>query len=187
MVLQMYFLETGKAMFKGIYYVAMSIDGFIAAPDGSVEWLRPFEGGNEDYGYGEFLRTVEALLMGSRTFEQFDPSSGWPYPEKLAWVFSNRNLSSPWPEAAITGQTPDQVVSQLERSGIRRAWLVGGGKLAASFRRERLIGEYDISVIPVILGEGIPLFGSAGPIEALRLIVSKVYPNGVVQNRYTVL
>ena len=172
-------------MIEVVYYVASSIDGFIAAPDGGVEWLKPFEDGTEDYGYTEFYTSVEAIFMGSRTFEQLGSLGDWPYPGKTGWVFSGRNLESPWPEAVMTNRDPVTVITELETAGIRRAWLVGGGKLAASFRAEGLIGEYIISIIPAILGAGIPLFGAPGPQESLKLAASKAYPNGVVQNRYT--
>lgn len=102
-------------------------------------------------------------------------------------MFSRRKLEAPWPEVVLTSLSPGAVVSELELAGIRRAWLVGGGKLTASFRAKGLIGEYIISIIPIILGAGISLFGAPGPQESLKLAASKAYLNGVVQNRYGTL
>ena len=181
-----------------LYYVAASLDGFIAAPDGGIAWLAPFECSGEDYGYAAFYASTDALILGSRTYEQaltFDP---WPYPGKPCWVFSRRLLSRARPEVTVTAQAPREVAAELDARGIRRAWLVGGGRLAAAFRAEGLISEIIVSIIPVILGAGIPLFaapaadlaGSPGPSqvsttgEPLRLVEHKVYPNGVVQLRY---
>ena len=156
-----------------VYYVAASLDGFIATRDGGIEWLRPFEGGAEDYGYGEFYASVEAVLLGRRTYEQCLQFPEWPYAGKPYWVFSSS-----------TRNTPAAVVQEMGQRGLRRAWLVGGGKLAASFRRERLITEYIVSVIPVILGEGIPLFDGDTPRQPLSLVGSRSYKSGIVQLRY---
>jgi dihydrofolate reductase len=181
-----------------IYYVAASLDGLIATLDGGIAWLAPFEATGEDYGYAAFYASVDALLLGSRTYEQaltFDP---WPYPGKPCWVFSRRPLPPARSEVTVTAQAPRRVAAQLDARGIRRAWLVGGGRCAAAFRAAGLITEYIVSVIPVILGAGIPLFGTPAAdlrglpgasklsttAEPLQLVEHKVYPNGVVQLRY---
>jgi len=106
-----------------IYYVAASLDGFIATPDGGIDWLKPFEGTGEDYGYGEFYASIEAVLLGRATYEQCLKFPEWPYAGKPYWVFSN-----------ASGNTPASVSAEMRARGLRRAWLVGGGKLAAAFR-----------------------------------------------------
>jgi dihydrofolate reductase len=182
-----------------IYYVATSLDGFIATPDGGIEWLAPFEAGGEDYGYAEFYASIDALLLGSRTYEQVLTFDAWPYPGKPCWVFSRRALAPVRPEVIVTAQSPRQVAAELEARAIRRAWLVGGGQLAAGFRTEGLITEVIVAIIPVILGAGIPLFGATAPDPrvfseaskvststlALQLVKHQVYPNGVVQLKYS--
>jgi dihydrofolate reductase len=181
-----------------IYYVAASLDGFIATPDGGVAWLAPFEGTGEDYGYAAFYASIDALLLGSRTYEQVLTFGEWPYAGKPCWVCSQRALGPARPGVIVTAQAPRQIAAGLEARGIRRAWLVGGGRLAGAFRAEGLITETIVSVIPVILGAGIPLFGapaldlSASSLtskvstvgEGLQLVEHKAYPNGVVQLRY---
>jgi dihydrofolate reductase len=167
-----------------IYYVATSLDGYIAIPDGGLEWLAPFEGMGQDYGYDEFYSSVDAVLLGSRTYEKSLTFGAWPFPEKPCWVFSRRGIAAAEPDVVITSDSPDQLMAELEERGVRRAWLVGGGALAGSFREHRLITEYIVSVIPVILGEGIPLFASSGEREYLQLADSRSYQNGVVQLRY---
>ena len=156
-----------------IYYVAASLDGFIATPEGGIDWLKPFEGTGEDYGYGEFYATIEAVLLGRVTYDQCLQFPEWPYAGKPYWVFSRAN-----------GNTPSSVIAEMEARGLRRAWLVGGGKLAAAFRAERLITEHIVSIVPVLLGAGIPLFDGRGPRDELRLVGSRSYPNGIVQVRY---
>lgn len=171
-------------MLQIIYYVAASLDGFIATPDGSVEWLASFENSGEDYGYREFLDSVDALIMGSRTYEQvigFDVP--WPYADRPTWVVTHRDLESR-PGVTLTSDPPAVVAAELERRGHERVWLVGGGALAQAFRQERLVTGYIVSLMPVILGEGIRLFGAAGEAESLRLVETILYDSGAVQLHY---
>lgn len=156
-----------------VYYVATSLDGFIATPEGGIDWLKPFEASGEDHGYGEFYASVEAVLLGRATYEQALAFPEWPFAGKPYWVFSRAN-----------GNTPAAVVKEMQARGLRRAWLVGGGKLAAAFRAERLITEYIVSVVPVLLGAGIPLFDGPGAQQPLRFSGAKSYPTGIVQVRY---
>jgi dihydrofolate reductase len=180
-----------------VYYVAASLDGYIATPDGGIAWLESFEGTGEDYGYAAFYASVEALLLGSRTYEQVLTFGWWPYAGKPCWVFSRRPLEAARPDLIVSSRGPREVALELEARGIRRAWLVGGGQLAAAFQAEELITEYIVSIIPTILGAGIPLFGVPAPdrralparslisvAEPLALAGHNVYANGVVQLRY---
>lgn len=167
-----------------IYYVAASLDGYIATPDGGVEWLKPFENSGEDYGYAEFYTSVDALLMGSATFEKTLSFGDWPYGGKPCRVFSTRALTVPSPDVVMTSVSPKEALNTLSRTGCRRVWLVGGGALAALFRQQGLISEYIVSVIPVILGGGITLFATGGRPDSLNLLESKTYSTGVVQLRY---
>jgi dihydrofolate reductase len=167
-----------------IYYVASSLDGRIATPDGGVRWLEPFENAGEEYGYARFYSSVDALLLGRRTYAQVRTFGAWPFADKPCWVFSRRKREVETPESALcTGGSPRDVVAQLRSRGLRRAWLVGGGALAASFRAAGLITEYIITYVPVVLGAGIELFGGAGPEQSLRIVSHRAYPNGVVQVR----
>ena len=168
-----------------VYYVAASLDGYIATPDGGVEWLAPFEGTGEDYGYAKFYASVDAVLLGRKTYEKSLSFGEWPYPGKLCWVFSRGRLEISRPDANVTARSPAEVVAEIAARGLRRAWLVGGGALAASFRAQGLITEHIVAIVPVILGAGIPLFASGGPKDNLRLADSKSYPNGLIQLRYT--
>jgi dihydrofolate reductase len=156
-----------------VYYVAASLDGFIATPEGGIDWLGPFEGTSEDYGYGEFYASIEAVLLGRATYEQSLRFPEWPYAGKPYWVFSRANSN-----------TPASVVAEMKARGLRRAWLVGGGKLAAAFRAECLITEHIVSIVPVLLGAGVPLFDRPAPMQQLALLSSRAYANGIVQLRY---
>jgi dihydrofolate reductase len=167
-----------------VYYVACSVDGYIGPPDGSLGWLARFEGGAEDYGYAKFYGSVDAVLLGRKTYEQSLGFGKWPYEGKRCWVFSRQKLAAAPAGVAVTMDSPREVVREMKREHLRRAWLVGGGELAGAFRAEGLIAEYIISVIPVMLGKGIALFGGNGAHEALTLVESQRYASGIVQLRY---
>ena len=94
-----------------VYYAAASLDGFIATPDGGVDWLPPIEAGGEDYGYGDFYASVDAVLMGSTTYENILRQTAWPYPDKKCWVFSKqrRYAKSSTASIAFTGAAPDYI------------------------------------------------------------------------------
>jgi dihydrofolate reductase len=167
-----------------VYYVAASLDGFIATSDGGIKWLSPFEGKGEDYGYAAFYASIDAVLLGRRTYEQCLTFGEWPYPGKPCWVFSHGRIKIAGPGVTLTIQDPHEMVSELQARKLRRAWLVGGSDLAGSFRDEGLISEYIVSVVPVILGAGIPLFASGRTQEVLKLVETNAYPSGIVQLRY---
>jgi dihydrofolate reductase len=96
-----------------IYYVATSLDGFIATPDGGVEWLDPFETADEDYGYSAFYASVEAMLLGSRTYEQLLTVGEWPYPGKPGWVFTKRSVGVSRPEVILTARSPREMIAEV--------------------------------------------------------------------------
>jgi dihydrofolate reductase len=171
-----------------VYSVATSLDGFIASVDGGVDWLPPFQESHNDHDYEAFLESLGAVLIGSRSYEPALGSGGDPFGSmgKPCWVFSKRDLPASGPSVTVTSATPEEVVGELSARGIARAWLMGGTRLASSFRAANLISEYSLGVIPVVLGAGIPLFESPGLPARLKLIESKANPSGVVSLRYRV-
>jgi dihydrofolate reductase len=167
-----------------VYNVACSLDGFIATEDGGVEWLEPFQDGSEDYGFGEFYSSLDALLMGSRTYEFALAHPPWMSPDKPSWVFTRRDLPLAHPSVTLTSGEPGRVVESLRASNVHNAWLMGGGELAASFRAGGLINQYMIAVVPVLLGTGIRLFADGGHPEHVDLTEVNPFTNGVVQLIY---
>jgi dihydrofolate reductase len=138
-----------------VYYVASSLGGYIAGADGSVDWLKAFQAQGEDHAAADLHASVDALLLGSHTYEFALRLGQWPAPDKPSWVFTCRDLRILHPSITLTRQSPAEVVALLASPGYRRAWLMGGGKLAASFHAEQLISHYMISVFPILLGSGI--------------------------------
>ncbi|MFO0876528.1 MAG: dihydrofolate reductase family protein [Gemmataceae bacterium] len=167
-------------MAKAVYYVASSVDGYIAAPDGGVDWLAPFQSPAEDYGYAAFLATVGGLIMGRRTYDQVLGFGPWPYPGKPCRVVTSRPLPDAPPDV-LPAAGPTEAAAAL--SG--RIWLVGGSQLFEAYRAAGLIEEYIVTVVPVLLGAGVPLF-RPGPGGRLRLLACHSFPGGVVQLRYAV-
>jgi dihydrofolate reductase len=161
-------------------FIATSLDGFIASPDGGLGWLRPFE--HEDHGYAAFFAGVDALVIGRGTYDTVLGFSEWPYGNKRLIVFTSRPGDPRHGEELWRG-TPRALVDRLEREGVRRVYL-DGGALIRSFLRENLVDELTINTIPIVLGSGIPLFASGLPEMPLRTEESKTYPSGLVQTRY---
>src|SRR4051794_39428501 len=112
-------------MLEVIYGVAASLDGFIAPPDGSADWLSPFMRPGDDYGLAAFMDSMGALLMGSRTYEQTLGHGGGGGSAKPCYVFSSRRLPVAGPHVTITTASPQEVVAELDQRGITRAWLFG--------------------------------------------------------------
>jgi dihydrofolate reductase len=167
-----------------VYFVASSLDGYIATADGGIEWLTSYQSAGEDYGYVDFSASVQAAVMGRQTYEQVEGMGEWPFAGKTVRIFSHHPLRIRFPDASLASGAPAEVLEDLDRRGARRVWLVGGGELAGSFRREGLIDEYIVTLIPVLLGAGVQLFVPPGPQEQLALAESRSFPNGVVQMRY---
>jgi len=170
-------------------YIATSLDGFIARMDGSLDWLpKPVEGG-EDYGYGHFFESVDAIVMGRNTFETVLSFGQWPYADKPMWVLSSRELDLPAFVPQMVTRWSGSLTVLVEELIVRRVKkvYVDGGKTIQSFLRADLLDEITITTIPVLIGQGIPLFG---PLEAdvkLKLLESRAFEDGLVQNRYAVV
>lgn len=161
-----------------IHYVASSLDGYIADADGSLDWL-PELTDDCDLGYADFLRTIDALLMGRRTYEQARSLDEWPHAGQFVRVWTRQPLEDPPAGVAAVAGTSRQVLDGLDAEGFGRVWLVGGAELAEALRKEGLIAEWIISLIPRTLGAGTPLFG--GEEEGLRVASVESFPGSVTQ------
>lgn len=167
-----------------VYYVASSIDGFLAPVDGSLDWLAPFSASGEDHGYAAFYAGIDALVVGARTYEQMLGFGEWPHQDRPVTVMSSRSLPLAGSTASVSALDPADIVEQHRQAGHRRLWLVGGGTLASSFEQAGLIDEYVISYVPVILGSGIGLFGARGSSRSVELVDQADVGDGIVQCRY---
>jgi dihydrofolate reductase len=167
-----------------VYYVASSIDGFLAPEDGSLDWLAPFSASGEDHGYTGFYAAVDALVVGSRTYEQMLALGEWPHQDRPVTVMSSRAMEPAGDMIALSRLEPGGVVDSLRAAGHQRTWLMGGGTLAGSFEHAGLIDEYIISYVPVILGSGVGLFGGRTGPRPLALVEQMSFGDGIVQCHY---
>ena len=167
-----------------VYYAATSLDGFIAGPNGEVDWLNKYLASGEDYDFEKFNASIQATLMGRRTYEKSLELKGPLGRAMPCWVLSSQKLVSDIPNVTITSATPAEVVDQMSVAGIKRAWLMGGGQLAASFLKAGLIHKFDLALTPDLLGGGIRLIQPVDVQQSLELVDSKVHPSGVVQLKY---
>ena len=172
-------------MSKIILYIASSLDGFIAGRNGDISWLDAYQVEGEDYGYSEFLKTIDIIVMGSKTYEQVLNFGSWPYEGFKTYVMTKRQLE-PVDKAKVEFYSGDldSFVPGIKRESHKNIWLVGGASLAQSFLKHSFIDEMILSIIPVILGDGIPLFGRTQKEFRLELLKSGSYNNGVVQLHY---
>jgi dihydrofolate reductase len=167
-------------------FVGASVDGFIARADGGLDWLPA--GGGEPHGYDEFMASVDAIVIGRNTFEivlGFDP---WPYGDKRVVVLSSRPLDL----SAVRGGRVEQragdpatIIANLAADGAANLY-IDGGITIQRFLRAGVIERLIVTRVPVLIGEGIPLFGSLDRDIRLSHIATRSYPSGLVQSEYRI-
>lgn len=169
-------------------FVGTSVDGFIARRNGDLDWLPA--GGGEPHGYDEFIATVDTIVIGRKTFETVLAFETWPYGKKRVVVLSSHavDLAAVRARGGIVeqlGGEPAEIVSNLTARGAQHLY-VDGGVTIQRFFRSGLIQRLVITRVPVLIGDGIPLFGSLPRDIRLRHVVTRSYPSGLVQSEYEV-
>jgi dihydrofolate reductase len=167
-------------------FIGTSVDGFIARPNGDLDFLP--EGGGEPHGFNEFLASVDALVIGRKTFETVLAFADWPYGDKRVVVLSSRTLDFSRVRGGVVEQmsgSPAEVVSKLAASGAHHLY-VDGGITIQGFLRAGLVDRLVITRVPVLIGEGIPLFGALPEDLRLRHVTTQHYPSGLVKTEYLV-
>lgn len=171
-------------------FIASSLDGYIARVDGSLDWLSVVEREGEDYGYRAFVDGVDALVMGRKTYDTVLGFDEWPFAGKRCVVLTHARPTSPRADEEFASGAPAALLEQLGRQGVRRVY-VDGGTVIRQFLAAGLIDDLTLSVIPVLLGEGIRLFDAeprgGAPAAALRLTSARNFESGLVQLRYDVV
>ena len=174
-------------MRKIILYIAVSLDGYIADKNGSVNWLagQDEEAENEDT-YSEFIKDIDTVVMGWNTYAQVSRELSpekWPYENLTSYIVTHRNEKST-EKIRFVREEPCKLAERLKETPGKNIWICGGGSIIQPLIKENLIDEYRISVIPTILGGGIPLFGNRETELRLRLKDTMQY-NGIVELVYT--
>ena len=178
------------APFTGSVFLGMSVDGFIARPDGDLTWLTggdevggaPDDGEGGDFGFAEFVSGIDALVMGRGTYEVIAPLAEWPYQGKPVHVVS----TTLGPDPRITlHRSFDEAVAALTAAGYRRVY-VDGGRTVHDFLAAGLVGELTLSRVPVLIGEGHTPFGPLPADVLLEHVRTRTFPGGMVQTTYRV-
>ena len=167
-------------------FVGTSVDGFIARPNGNLDFLPA--GGGEPHGYDEFIATVDALVIGRKTFETVLAFPEWPYGDKRVVILSSRPLDFSGVRGGVVEQmagSPAEIVSKLAASGAHHLY-VDGGITIQGFLRAGLVERLVITRVPVLIGDGIPLFGALPHDLRLRHVATQHYSSGLVKSEYQV-
>lgn len=175
--------------FKMSVFMAISLDGFIARKDGSLDWLQSGPDDTEDYGYAAFFDSIDVLVMGRATFEQVLTFEEWPYGQERVVVQSRHALEIPPALSLIvsaSSETPQELARRLQAEGSSNVY-VDGGATVRRFLEAGLIDEMTLTRLPVLLGDGIPLFGGLPHDIHLQHQRTRSWPNGYVQSRYRIL
>jgi dihydrofolate reductase len=166
-------------------FVGTSVDGFIARPDGGLDWLPA--GGGEPHGYVEFMASVDALVVGRKTYETVLGFDRWPYGEKPVIVLSTRALEPAPPGAVVERMSgdPARVLTRLAGRGMKHVY-VDGGITIQRFLRAGLIQRLIVTRVPILIGAGIPLFGATEGDITLTHVATRQFASGLVQSEYLV-
>lgn len=163
-------------------FLGMSLDGFIAGPNDELDWLERGGGPPEEHGYAAFFASVDALLVGRRTWDVVSRFPSWPYEGKPVFVLTRRPAQGRHGERFLAGP-PADVLERLGADGVRRVY-VDGGRVVSQVLAAGLLDELTVSILPVVIGRGIRLFEDAGPERWLDLASSRAFEGGMVQLRY---
>src|SRR5258708_8885769 len=167
-------------------FVGASVDGFIARKNDALDFLP--EGGGESHGYTEFIASVDAIVIGRKTFEKVLSFGTWPYGKKRVVVLSSRPVDLSVVRGGVVEQmagAPAEIAAQPAERGVHNLY-VDGGDTIQRFLRAGMIQRLIITRVPVLIGEGVPLFGALPHDVRLRHVATRSYPSGLVQSEYEV-
>ena len=167
-------------------FIGTSVDGFIARSNGDLDWLP--EGGGEPHGYNEFIATVDAIVIGRKTFETVLGFDAWPYGDTRVVVLSSQPLDLSAVRTGVVeqmGGAPADIIARLAATGAHHLYLDGGITIQR-FLSAGLIERLVITHVPVLIGDGVPLFGALPHDVRLRHVVTRDYPSGLVQSEYRI-
>ena len=170
---------------KTIVYVGTSLDGFIARKDGDIGWLMQFNNEEVQQSYDEFIKNIDAIVIGRGTFETVMGFPEWPYSRKV-FVLSNTIKETPptlKDKVTVLSMKPFELLTYISKKGDSNLY-IDGGKVIQSFLKENLIDEMIITQVPLLIGSGIPLFGHLEKDLHFTHLRTDVYSNGLVKSHY---
>lgn len=167
-------------MRKIILNLALSLDGYIEGPNGEFDWCFT----DQDYGMLQFLKEVDVILYGRKSYEMLLHYEAEPYPGKAKYVFSRSLQAAAAETKVVPGNNVAKFVRDLRQQPGKNIWLFGGAELTTSFMNENLVDELQLSIHPIVLGQGKPLFANIEARKYCRLTDTKTYNTGLVQLFY---
>jgi len=171
---------------KAILYIAASLDGYIAGPGDDLSFLSRVEKPGEDYGYAAFMKTVDTVLLGRKTYDWvMTRVKVFPHTGLKTYVFTRKQRSDNGLVQFHSGD-PGNLLRQLKGQSGRNIFIDGGAEIIHTLLRDKLIDEFYVSIIPVLLGSGTRLFRDERPEQNLKLVSSQQYTTGLVQLHYTI-
>lgn len=167
-------------------YIASSIDGYIARPDGNLDWLLKYPITPEsNYGYDEFWDSVGSVIMGGRTYRDIlNMDAVYPYKDKMSYIITQNKINAPTENVHFISDSIIEIISGLKMKEEKDLWLVGGGEIISLFLNYDLVDEMIITIVPTILGNGIPLFPNCPKESDWDLLDCKSYASGMTQMHY---
>lgn len=166
-------------MRKVILNLAVSLDGFIEGPNGEYDWCFT----DQDYGMTDFMERIDAVLFGRKSYELLIEMDKNPYPDKAKYVFS-RTIQALDSHTMIISKEAEEEVKKLKKGDGKDIWLFGGAELTTTFINARLIDELLLSIHPILLGSGKPLFAGLNERSHFKLLDAKTFDTGLVQVSY---
>ncbi len=172
-------------------HMVASLDGYIARKDGSVNWMEShdyFEGGKvlTDEAIQQYLKQIDCYVIGSSTYEHA-LKLGWPYGDKPVYVLTRRKLNSERTNVIFWSASAKQLIHEQLRTQYQNIWMAGGARLTQSFIQQKLADYLIVSLLPVILGDGVPFFARQEISHQLRLEEVTPYEDGMVELCYSLI
>jgi dihydrofolate reductase len=169
---------------KVILYIAMSLDGYIAKPNDDMSFLSIVEQEGEDYGYAKFISSIDTVIMGRKTYSWImSQIRNFPHADKDSYIITRTPRPAIENTKFYTGNIRQLIIDLKKVSG-ENIFIDGGAEIVNELLKDHLIDEFIISIIPILLGEGIRLFKTGRPLQNLKLVSSKQYDKGLVQLYY---
>jgi len=172
---------------KVVLYIAMSLDGFIAGKNDELDFLTQVEKEGEDYGYAQFIETIDTVIMGRKTYEiVLSFGVGFPHADKKSYILTRTSRDTEANVNFFNGNI-NTLIDDLKKTDGKNIFIDGGAKAVHLLLKNKLIDELIISIIPVLLGDGIRLFKGEEPEQKLELISTKAFEKGLVQLHYSAI
>ncbi|MBP6013813.1 MAG: dihydrofolate reductase [Alphaproteobacteria bacterium] len=163
-------------------YIAQSLDGYIARPDGGIDWLRPFD--DVDYGYSTFIRDIGTVVIGRKSYDVARSFGDWPYKNMRSLVITSSPLDDAPLNVTRVGADIPRLTTALRAAGTKDTWVMGGAMTINAFLAAGAIDRLDLFTIPVLLGDGVRLFTEGRPETSLKLLSSQAYDKGLARLSY---